>query len=61
MEYDANFWTTVALIILTAGSEIIGISKLKSNSWLQLIFTTIIEALKFMKKQPESSEPEDDA
>jgi len=34
----------VAAIVVAAGSELIGMSKLKSNSWIQLV----LQALKLM-------------
>lgn len=52
MEDNIEFWIVVASILFGAGSEIIGISRWKPNSWLQLIINIIGTVLRRAAKKP---------
>lgn len=52
MEDQVEFWIVVASIVFGAGSEIIGISKWKPNSWLQLIIKVVGKILSRAARKP---------
>jgi hypothetical protein len=60
MEDNIEFWIVVASILFGAGSEIIGISKWKPNSWIQLIINIIGTILRRAAKRPNKKAPSDD-
>jgi len=52
MEDQVEFWIAVVSILFGAGSEIIGISKWKPNSWVQLIIKIVGKILSRAARKP---------